>query len=122
KEFCRHASQTGGSGAGNLSRVFKVVKTHVDEAEMPEELQGLPGYHCFDIDERGRPREFRPDDPPNKDQRYWDRLEDLALDIVKALKTFGGATRGESRRVEDAQADSDSLPLEKKVYLAETTA
>lgn len=122
KEFCRHASQTGGSGAGNISRVFKVVKTHVDEADMPDELQGLLGYHFYDLDERGRPREFRPDDPPNKDQRYWDRLEDLALDIVKALKTFGGSTQREARRTEETQADPEALPLEKKVYLAETTA
>ncbi|HVF42577.1 MAG TPA: toll/interleukin-1 receptor domain-containing protein [Pyrinomonadaceae bacterium] len=122
KEFCRHASRAGGPAAGNLSRVFKVVKTHVDEAEMPEELQGLLGYHFYDFDERGRPREFRPDDPPNKDQRYWDRLEDLALDIVKALKTFGGGEPREARRGEGAEADPDALPLEKKVYLAETTA
>jgi hypothetical protein len=122
KEFCRRAEQTGGSGAGNLSRVFKVVKTHVDEAEMPEELQGLLGYHFYDFDERGRPREFRPDDPPNKDQRYWDRLEDLALDIVKALKSFGGSTTRDSRLAEETEPDADSMPLEKKVYLAETTA
>jgi hypothetical protein len=121
REFCRRAGQTGGAGAGNLSRVFKVVKTHVDEADMPAELQGLLGYHFYDFDERGRPREFRPDDPPNKDQRYWDRLEDLALDIVKALKSFGGAAR-DSRRAEEAEAGPDALPLEKKVYLAETTA
>jgi hypothetical protein len=120
KEFCRRASQAG--GAGNLSRVFKVVKTHVDEADMPGELQGLLGYHFYDFDERGRPREFRPDDPPNKDQRYWDRLEDLALDIVKALKSFGGAARQDARRSEEAEADPEALPLEKKVYLAETTA
>jgi hypothetical protein len=122
KEFCRRTSQAGGSGAGNLSRVFKVVKTHVDEAEMPDELQGLLGYHFYDFDERERPREFRPDDPPNKDQRYWDRLEDLALDIVKALKTFGTAASRDSRRSEEVEPDADALPLEKKVYLAETTA
>jgi hypothetical protein len=122
KEFCRHASQSGAGGAGNLSRVFKVVKTHVDEAEMPGELQGLLGYHFYDFDERGRPREFRPDDPPNKDQRYWDRLEDLALDIVKALKTFGADSPRDSRRSEEVDTNADALPLEKKVYLAETTA
>src|SRR5256714_12469859 len=120
KEFSRRSIQSGGAGAGNLSRVFKVVKTHVDEGEMPEELQGLLGYHFYDFDERGRPREFRPDDPPNKDQRYWDRLEDLALDIVKALKTFGGREQREAQR--EAEPDADALPLEKKVYLAETTA
>jgi hypothetical protein len=122
KEFCRHASQAGAGGAGNLSRVFKVVKTHVDEAEMPDELQGLLGYHFYDFDERGRPREFRPDDPPNKDQRYWDRLEDLALDVVKALKTFGADSPRDSRRSEEVDTDANALPLEKKVYLAETTA
>ena len=122
KEFCRRAEQTGGADAGNLSRVFKVVKTHVDEADMPAELRGLLGYHFYDFDERGRPREFRPDDPPNKDQRYWDRLEDLALDIVKALKSFGGAAARDSRRAEEAEAAPAALPLEKKVYLAETTA
>jgi hypothetical protein len=122
KEFCRRASQTTLAGAGNLSRVFKVVKTHVDEAEMPEELRGLLGYHFYDFDERGRPREFRPDDPPNKDQRYWDRLEDLALDIVKALKSFGADSQRDARRDAGAGEDADALPLEKKVYLAETTA
>ena len=122
KEFCRRATQMNPSGAGNLSRVFKVVKTHVDEGEMPEELQGLLGYHFYDFDERGRPREFRPDEPPNKDQRYWDRLEDLALDIVKALKSLGADSQRESRRAAGAEEDADALPLEKKVYLAETTA
>src|ERR1044071_5428937 len=133
KEFCRRASQTGGAGGGErggggaapLSRFLKVVKTHVDEADMPEELRGLLGYHFYDFDERGRPREFRPDDPPNKDQRYWDRLEDLALDIVKALKTLGDAEpRGAAERAPDAavEEDAEALPLEKKVYLAEPTA
>jgi hypothetical protein len=124
KEFCRRAVETGDAGAGNLSRVFKVVKTHVDEHDMPDELRGLLGYHFYDFDERGRPREFRPDDPPNKDQRYWDRLEDLALDIVKALKSFGGPPAPASRpsAVTSSGEDPEALPLEKKVYLAETTA
>src|ERR1051325_1078546 len=98
KEFCRHASQTGGSGAGNLSRVFKVVKTHVEEDDMPDELHGLLGHHFYEKDSAGRPPEFRPDDPPNKDQRYWDRLEDLALDIVKAIETFGDSAARDAGR------------------------
>ena len=127
EEFSRRSIQSGGAGAGNLSRVFKVVKTHVDEGDMPEELQGLLGYHFYDFDERGRPREFRPDDPPNKDQRYWDRLEDLALDIVKALKTLRDSEKSEKKDAQHASdegdgADGDALPLEKKIYLAETTS
>lgn len=121
REFCRRATQTGGATAGNLSRIFKVVKTHVDEKEMPDELQGLLGYHFYEYDERKRPREFRPDDPPNKDQRYWDRLEDLALDIVNALETFGA--RDPQKADDDTgEGGGDPLPLEKKVYLAETTS
>ena len=118
REFSRRAVQTGGASAGNLTRVFKVVKTHVAEEEMPEELRGLLGYHFYEFDERGRPREFRQDDPPNKDQRYWDRLEDIALDIVNALKSLREEA-GEARRGAD---EDEALPLEKKVYLAETTS
>ena len=91
KEFCRRTLMTGGPSAGNLSRIFKVVKTHVDENEMPEELRGLLGYHFYEHDESGRLREFRQDDPPNKDQRYWDKLEDLAQDIAKTIKALRGA-------------------------------
>jgi hypothetical protein len=120
-EFDRRASQTGGASVGNLSRVFKVVKTHVAEEEMPEELRGLLGYHFYALDERGRPREFRPDDPPNKDQRYWDKLEDLAIDIVQAIKALG-IKRDDRPSHAEVEDDGDARPLEKKVYLAETTA
>ncbi len=120
REFSLRAAQTGDATAGNLTRVFKVVKTHVPEEEMPEELRGLLGYHFYEFDERGRPREFRQDDPPNKDQRYWDRLEDIALDIAGALKSLREETN-EARR-DASEGEDDALPLEKKVYLAETTS
>jgi hypothetical protein len=120
REFSRRAAQTGDAAAGNLTRVFKIVKTHVPEEEMPEELRGLLGYHFYEFDERGRAREFRQDDPPNKDQRYWDRLEDIALDIVNAIKSLREKT-DEARR-EASDYEDDALPLEKKVYLAETTS
>lgn len=117
KEFCDRALAAGGAGAGNLSRVFKVVKTHVDEREMPGELRGLLGYHFYQHDESGRLREFRQDDPPNKDQRYWDKLEDLAQDIAKTIKEL----RRASAQEDEPGAEPPPLPLEKKVYLAETT-
>lgn len=124
REFSRRAAQTGDASVGNLTRVFKVVKTHVPEEEMPDELQGLLGYHFYEFDERGRPREFRQDDPPNKDQRYWDRLEDLALDIVKALKSFKTAADDDAaaRDAGKPEGEPEPLPLEKKIYLAETTS
>jgi hypothetical protein len=117
QEFSRRALTTGGASVGNLSRVFKVVKTHVDEQAMPEQLQGLLGYHFYEFDAAGRLREFRQDEAPNKDQRYWDKLEDLAQDMAKAIKAFRDAANDE-----DAAAPPPPLPLEKKIYLAETTA
>src|ERR1043165_484896 len=113
REFSRRAVQTGGAGPGNLTRVFKVVKTHVAEEAMPGELQGLLGYHFYEFDERGRPREFRQDDPPNKDQRYWDRLEDLAQDIADSLRSFKAEAADAARRDEGkANGDAEPLPLE----------
>jgi hypothetical protein len=131
KEFCRRSIATGGASVGNRSRIFKVVKTHVAEDEMPEELRGLLGYHFYDIDDAGRLREFRQDDPPHKDQRYWDKLEDLAQDIAQSIKELKKLNADEQRAatdahsgVEDVRGDDGSggeLPLEKKVYVAETT-
>ena len=60
-EFCRRTLATGGASVGNLSRIFKVVKTHAEESEMPEELRGLLGSYFYERDE-GRRREFRQDD------------------------------------------------------------
>jgi hypothetical protein len=123
-EFSRRALKTGGgAGVGNLSRVFKVVKTHVAEEAMPQELQGLLGYHFYEFDEGGRLREFRQDDPPNKDQRYWDKLEDLAQDMAKAIKAFRDSAATTSHdEAAGAGHEAQALPLEKKIYLAETTA
>ena len=121
KEFSRRALATGGASVGNLSRIFKVVKTHVEEGEMPEELRGLLGYHFYERDDKGYLREFRQDDPPNKDQRYWDKLEDLAQDIAKTIKALRGADAPEGPDPGAGGEDEGALPLEKKVYLAETT-
>ncbi|MDT7778106.1 MAG: hypothetical protein QOC99_618, partial [Acidobacteriota bacterium] len=123
KEFCRRSLATGGASVGNLSRVLKVVKTPIDEKEMPEELHGLLGYHFYEIDDAGRPREFRQDEGEKKDQRYWDKLEDLAMDIVKSIKTLGSAD-AQTHPGPKANAggeEESALPLEKKIYLAETT-
>lgn len=120
KEFCRRALQTGGMQMRNHSRIFKVVKTPVGEGDEPEELRGLLGYVFFEVDSNGRPREFSPEVTPNKDPKYWARLDDLAWDIKQALE----ALKAERAETEDESpaAGHEELPLEKKVYLAETTS
>src|SRR6185295_11729223 len=81
KEFCQAARID--ARVGNHSRIFKIVKTPVAEEQVPEELRPMLGYIFYDLDEKNRPREFRPE-LANKDQRYWDKLEDLAWDMRDA--------------------------------------
>jgi hypothetical protein len=123
-EFCRRALQTGDERVRNHSRIFKIVKTPVEEEHQPEELHGLLGYPFYEVDANGRPREFSAEVAPNKDPKYWARLDDLAWDIKNAIEklnpgderwsinTGGGAAAG----------PGEDKPLGKKVYLAETTA
>jgi hypothetical protein len=69
---------------GSKLRVLKVLKTPVPLNKHPAKLQGVLGYEFYEVidPETGRAREFIPD--PDKDIRYWQRLDDLAWD-VKAL-------------------------------------
>lgn len=119
EEFCRRALHTGGVLQRNHSRIFKIVKTPVEEEHQPEALRGMLGYQFYEIDPSDRMREFSPEVGPGKDPKYWARLEDLAQDIAKAVEKLkpSGATGAAPVSV----VPSD-LPLEKKVYLAEATA
>jgi hypothetical protein len=108
KEFCRRAHAD--APMGNYSRVFKILKTPVAEHQLPEELRGLLGFKFYEVDENDVPREFRPVLGEARDQRYWDKLDDLAWAIKAALE----------RLRDQPRATAAVLPLEKKVYLAET--
>ena len=114
REFCERAARA--RTERNQSRVFKIAKTPVDDELLPDELRGLLGYVFYEHDDRGRPREFDPGNPPRRDSKYWQKLEDLAWDIKEALEKL----KAQQAPVEDKP--KEPLPLEKKVYLAETTA
>ena len=114
QEFCRRADETGGIQINDQTRVFGVVKTPVRPDQFPPELGGLLRYEFYEIDANSRMREFRQEIGPGKDQRYWDKFEDLAQGIKGALEKL------KSRP--DAPPEPTVLPLEKKVYLAETTS
>ena len=113
-EFSRFASQTGSLRIGDKKRIFKVVKTYVSISEHPADMQGLLGYEFFQYDQvRERAKEFSPDISPSRDQRYWDKLEDLANEIQQMISYL--------RNVKSSVTTSSLPPSGKTVYVAETT-
>ena len=129
-EFCRQAALQGGLSLHDKSRVFKVVKTFIPRQHHPGQLQGLLGYEFFEYDEVSeRAREFSPEIDPNRDPRYWEKLEDLAWDMKRLIEKL--------REPPDRSRHQDSSPdTEPKgdggnssngsavtaIYLAETTS
>lgn len=50
REFCARAEQSGGLVVDNKARVFKVIKTPVDEQEsLPAAMKDLLGYEFFTV-------------------------------------------------------------------------
>jgi hypothetical protein len=94
-EFYDRAALNGGIKINNKSRIFKVVKTpigkndpNVDplaDSKLPIELRTLlqqsVGYNFFEIDEKGKLREFWPELGTEYQKKFLERLEDLAHDI-----------------------------------------
>lgn len=113
--FLETKAKTGGLRFGDRAAVFKVVKTPVPLDQQPELLQAMLGYEFYEVDAASsRPREFRQETGPNKDLRYWDKLEALVYDIadlLKRIRQLGGATGG----------DGGAAPARDAVYLAPTT-
>jgi hypothetical protein len=113
-EFGRFASQKGNLRVGDKMRVFKVVKTYVSISQHPLDMQGLLGYEFFEYDQaRERAKEFNPDISPSRDQRYWDKLEDLANEIQQMISYL--------RSVKTSVTPIPAVPSGKTVYVAETT-
>jgi hypothetical protein len=121
EEFCKSASAGGGLIVGDKARVFKVVKIHIPLESHPPQLRGVLGYEFFEYDaERGRAKEFNPEVVPQRDIRYWEKLDDLAYDIKQLIETMRD-TRGAS----SGASSSGAVPAietgdGKTVYLAET--
>jgi hypothetical protein len=121
EEFCKSAKVNGGTEAGTKLPVFKVIKTFVPVQEHPRQIQGVLGYEFFEYDaERGRAKEFSPEVVPQRDIRYWERLDDLAYDIkqlIESMQQLEGAAS--TRACAEGEPGSASCKI---VYLAETTS
>ena len=116
REFCRLAAGRGGlQVAGGRLRIFKVVKTYVERDLHPAEFQGQLGYEFFEMDQQtGRPVEYGRALGRQRDQRYWDKLNDLAWDIKQTLAAM---------KPPPGAAAPASFPSQSKgaVYVAETS-
>ena len=87
-EFCRVAEQTGGVTVDNKSRVFKVIKSPLDQLLMqrlPPNVLDTVGYEFFKIED-GIPREL---DFENREKESFREflviLDDVAHDVAQML-------------------------------------
>src|SRR5262249_16792782 len=114
-EFHLRASESGGVTIEGKSRIFKVIKTPINRDEHPEEAQKSLGYEFYEIDPiTKRFREFGYALKQDYDQRYWNKLEDLAQDIKDLIE-----------KIRSRQGDAPTTTIQpsgKTIYLAETTS
>jgi hypothetical protein len=119
EEFCKSTKTNGGTGGSNKLPIFKVVKTFVPLQEHPRQLQGVLGYEFYEYDpERGRAKEFSPEVVPQRDIRYWEKLDDLAYDIKQLIESMQHLEEASDEHVKA----NEHAVSGKTVYLAETTS
>ena len=116
KKFCDEKLPVG-----TKSRVFKVVKTHIELAEMPEIFQQINGLNFYKIDEETKiPREFEPDFGNEAGSVFLLTVSDLAYYIAQSLKSIWQAApviRTNSVEIKPAMAAA-ALPSSAAIYLA----
>jgi hypothetical protein len=119
REFCEAAAQTVGLMVGSKSRVFKVIKTPIDESEeenLPSHMKTLLGFEFFTVKE-GAPLELDPDYGPEYGQLYKQRVAVLAYNISELLVALQAR---EKAGADGAKSLTQRRPPEKPVvYLAE---
>jgi hypothetical protein len=120
REYCQAAEQTGGLVIRNKSRVFKVIKTPVDDREaesLPIHMKDLLGFEFFTVKE-GAPLELDPDYGPEYAQLYKQKVAVLAFNIAQLLETL--QAQGNANGRDDSKGLSESKgPSKPAVYLAE---
>ena len=104
-------------GNGERSRLLKVIKSPVDEQELPLELRavytGLAPYEFFERDQAtGRLREFDEAFGDTAVQRFHERVYDIAYDVSQVLKHLGDDRKASPQRTEHP----------KTIFLAATTS
>jgi serine/threonine protein kinase len=118
--FWQTAERTGSLRVENKSRLFKVVKTPVDQRELPPHLAGLfkqlLDHDFFEIDPAtGRLREFSEEFGEDARRVFLEKVYDLAYEINQVLKAC------KTVQIPRVVAPT-ALSATKVVFLAETTS
>lgn len=122
--FYKCAPKSGGIKLGNISRIFKVVKTPIKDKDLLEAkdleptllelLQEAVGYEFYEVDRlSGRPIEFAPGRGEEIFLKYLKILEDLALGIKEFIDC--------QTELIDSRRAAEKPECEPNIYLAETT-
>ena len=86
-QFCRPGIKADRSRTDTKARVFKLIKTPIDDSEHPEELQGLLGYQFYETDPiTGRPREYQHVLGFDSFPKFIERVDDVAWDIKELIR------------------------------------
>ncbi|MEZ5324644.1 MAG: adenylate/guanylate cyclase domain-containing protein [Verrucomicrobiales bacterium] len=118
RSFCRGAHETGEFELNGRPRIFKVVKTPVDQNQFEPDLRNvfdnLMAFDFFEQDQGGHLVEFDESFGEDSRRRFLHRVYDLAHEISATFEPTSG----------DGGTTSGVLPSGKKrtIYLAETTA
>ncbi len=117
ESFWKSATDSGRFDVDQRSRLLNVVKTPVDADKLPSELRGfysgLVPYEFFERDpQSGRLREFDEAFGNTAQQRFHERVYDVAYDISQVLKYLGDTSHTGEKRTENP----------KTIFLAATTS
>lgn len=116
EEFWQGAEKSGNFWVASKPRLFKVVKTPVNDRDLPRRLDELfaqlMGFEFYERDaETGRLREFDETYGEDARARYYEKIYDLAYEIAQVLKYQRQVAAGET-----------TTGAGRKIYLAETTS
>lgn len=115
--FWKSTNESGELASDQRSRLLNVIKTPVEEQEIPAEIRslytGLAPYEFFERDgDTGRLREFDETFGDAALQRFHERVYDVAYDVAQVLKYLGDASHTGEKRTANP----------KTIFLASTTS
>lgn len=121
-EFCRAHSPRIDTPLGPQSRLFPLFIPPSAKA-LPDPLASLIGYRFYDMAPEQQEDLYRQTNEADDDQRYWKRLDDLAIEIAETINNLTGPAGQAAAHSASgpAQAHPASAGPEVTVYLAEVT-